>query len=158
CGHSSDWFSNCNDLSICLCVRSVFSSRKSFGISYWLEIRVGSNYRGRYYCYIHSSRWLFSGSMDRLFSSFGYVTWRGITCYSCLFYVGGISGLNASMGEVDTSYLSIWGKDYVYYGQWGVILGSSLIYMIGYMGLPHVVVRHMSMKSTKTVKTATLWT
>src|SRR5699024_11913031 len=33
----------------------------------------------------------------------------------------------------------------------------SLIYMIGYMGLPHVVVRHMSMKSTKTVKTATLW-
>src|SRR5699024_7384066 len=38
-----------------------------------------------------------------------------------LFYVGGISGLNASMGEVDTSYLSIWGKDYVYYGQWGVI-------------------------------------
>src|SRR5699024_508636 len=65
-----------------ICVRSVFSSRKSFGISYWLEIRVGSNYRGRYYCYIHSSRGLFSGSMDRLFSSFGYVTWRGITCYS----------------------------------------------------------------------------
>lgn len=75
-----------------------------------------------------------------------------------LFYVGGLSGLNESMGEVDASYLSIWGKDYVYYGQWGVILGSSLIYMIGYMGLPHVVVRHMSMKSTKTVKTATIWT
>src|SRR5699024_3575522 len=30
--------------------------------------------------------------------------------------------------------------------------------MIGYIVLPHVVVRHMSMKSTKTVKTATLWT
>lgn len=75
-----------------------------------------------------------------------------------LFYVGGLSGLNQSMGEVDASYLSIWGKDYIYYGQWGVILGSSLIYMIGYMGLPHVVVRHMSMKSTKTVKTATIWT
>lgn len=75
-----------------------------------------------------------------------------------LFYVGGLSGLNESMGEVDVSYLSIWGKDYIYYGQWGVILGSSLIYMIGYMGLPHVVVRHMSMKSTKTVKTATIWT
>ncbi|TXL66803.1 sodium/proline symporter [Cerasibacillus terrae] len=72
-------------------------------------------------------------------------------------YVGGLSGLNQSLGEIDPSYLSIWGKDYVYYGQWGVILGSSLIYMIGYMGLPHVVVRHMSMKSTKTVKSATLW-
>src|SRR5690625_7284258 len=29
--------------------------------------------------------------------------------------------------------------------------------MIGDMGLPHVVVRHMSMESTKTVKSATLW-
>lgn len=75
-----------------------------------------------------------------------------------LVHVGGLSGLNQSLSEIDPSYLSIWGKDYVFYGQWGVILGSSLIYMIGYMGLPHVVVRHMSMKSTKTVKNATLWT
>src|SRR5699024_1340078 len=64
---------------------------------------------------------------------------------------------NESLGAINPSYLSIWGKDYIYYGQWGVILGSSLIYMIGYMGLPHVVVRHMSMESTKTVKSATLW-
>src|SRR5699024_6001811 len=143
---SSDWFSNCNDLSICLCVRSVFSSRKSFGISYWLEIRVGSNYRGRYYCYIHSSRWLFSGSMDRLFSSFGYVTWRGITCYSWFILCWRNFWIKCFYGRSGYIFLSIWGKDYVYYGQWGVILGSSLIYMIGYMGLPHVVVRHMSMK------------
>jgi|SRR5690625_29016 len=74
-----------------------------------------------------------------------------------LMHVGGLSGLNQSLGEIDPSYLSIWGKDYIYYGQWGVILGSSLIYMIGYMGLPHVVVRHMSMESTKTVKSATIW-
>lgn len=73
-------------------------------------------------------------------------------------HVGGLSGLNQQLAEIDPSYLSIWGKDYVYYGQWGVIIGSSLIYMIGYMGLPHVVVRHMSMRSTKTVKTATLIT
>src|SRR5699024_4159063 len=74
-----------------------------------------------------------------------------------LMHVGGLSGLNDSLGAINPSYLSIWGKDYIYYGQWGVILGSSLIYMIGYMGLPHVVVRHMSMESTKTVKSATLW-
>lgn len=70
--------------------------------------------------------------------------------------VGGLSSLNQSLHEINPSYTSIWGKDYVYYGKWGVILGASLIYMIGYMGLPHVVVRHMSMKSTKTVKGATL--
>lgn len=83
----------------------------------------------------------------------------GVTCILivALMHVGGLSGLNQSLGEINPSYLSIWGKDYIYYGQWGVILGSSLIYMVGYMGLPHVVVRHMSMKSTKTVKSATLW-
>lgn len=75
-----------------------------------------------------------------------------------LIHVGGLSGLNSQLGQIDPSYLSIWGKDLEFYGQWGVILGAVLIYSIGYMGLPHVVVRHMSMKSTKTVKTATLWT
>nr|WP_245799398.1 sodium/proline symporter [Virgibacillus siamensis] len=72
--------------------------------------------------------------------------------------VGGISGLNESLGQIDSSYLSIWGKDLVFYGQWGVIIGAVLIYSIGYMGLPHVVVRHMSIKNTKTVKSAILWT
>src|SRR5690606_39237262 len=75
-----------------------------------------------------------------------------------LFHVGGLSGLNEQLAQIDSSYLSIWGKDLEFYGQWGVILGAVLIYSIGYMGLPHVNVRHMSMKSTKTVKTATLWT
>lgn len=75
-----------------------------------------------------------------------------------LIHVGGLSGLNQSLAEIDPSYLSVWGKDLIYYGQWGVILGASLIYMIGYMGLPHVVVRHMSMKSPKTVRGAILWT
>lgn len=75
-----------------------------------------------------------------------------------LIHVGGLSGLNASLASIDATYLSIWGKDLEYYGQWGVIIGAMLIYSIGYMGLPHVVVRHMSMESAKTVKTATLWT
>ncbi len=74
-----------------------------------------------------------------------------------LIHVGGFSGLNAALGQVDSSYLSIWGKGFEFYGQWGVIIGALLIYSIGYMGLPHVVVRHMSMRSTKTVKSATLW-
>lgn len=72
-------------------------------------------------------------------------------------HVGGLSGLNASLAEIDPTYLSIWGKDLTYYGQWGVVLGAVLIYSIGYMGLPHVVVRHMSMKSTRTVKGAIMW-
>jgi sodium/proline symporter len=72
-------------------------------------------------------------------------------------HIGGLSGLNERIGQIDTSYLSIWGKDLAYMGQWGVVLGAVLIYSIGYMGLPHVVVRHMSMKSTKTVKSAIMY-
>ena len=77
----------------------------------------------------------------------------GVLAY---FRVGGLSGLNESLAKIDPTYLSIWGKDLAFYGQWGVVLGAILIYSIGYMGLPHVVVRHMSMKNTKTVKGAVL--
>jgi sodium/proline symporter len=74
-----------------------------------------------------------------------------------MFHIGGLSGLNKALSGIDPTYLSIWGKDLAYYGQWGVVLGAILIYSVGYMGLPHVVVRHMSMKSTKTVKGAILF-
>src|SRR5690606_36981949 len=72
------------------------------------------------------------------------------------FKVGGLSGLNTALSQIDPTYLSIWGRDLAFYGQWGVVLGAILIFSIGYMGLPHVVVRHMSMQSTKTVKGAIL--
>lgn len=72
-------------------------------------------------------------------------------------HVGGITGLNESLRSIDPTYLSIWGKDLAYYGQWGVVLGAILIYSVGYMGLPHIVVRHMSMRSTKTVKSAIMY-
>ncbi|SFE57314.1 sodium/proline symporter [Alteribacillus iranensis] len=75
-----------------------------------------------------------------------------------LIHVGGLSGLNAALADIDPTYLSIWGQGLEFYGQWGVVLGAVLIYSIGYMGLPHVVVRHMSIRSTKSVKSAILWT
>ncbi|MBP1970050.1 sodium/proline symporter [Virgibacillus natechei] len=71
--------------------------------------------------------------------------------------VGGLSGLNEQLAAIDPTYLSIWGKDLIYYGQWGVILGAVLIYAIGYMGLPHVSVKHMSMEGADTTKNAILW-
>ncbi len=88
----------------------------------------------------------------------GIIMVVGIVGIGCLayFHVGGLSGLNTALAQIDPSYLSIWGKDLAFYGQWGVVLGAILIFSIGYMGLPHVVVRHMSMQSTKTVKGAVL--
>ncbi|WP_432666419.1 sodium/proline symporter [Wukongibacter baidiensis] len=72
-------------------------------------------------------------------------------------HIGGLTGLNTSLAQIDPTYLSKWGKGLQYQGQYGVVIGAILIYLVGYMGLPHVVVRHMSMKSTKTAKTALLY-
>lgn len=80
----------------------------------------------------------------------------GITI-AAVSHLGGLTSLNTALADVDPTYLSIWGKDLAYQGQWGVVLGAILIYSIGYMGLPHVVVRHMSMKSPKTARTTILW-
>lgn len=74
-----------------------------------------------------------------------------------LMRVGGLTALNTSLTDIDPTYLSIWGKDLIYFNQWGIVAGAILIYLVGYMGLPHVVVRHMSMKSPATAKSALLY-
>ncbi|QEK12931.1 sodium/proline symporter [Crassaminicella thermophila] len=74
-----------------------------------------------------------------------------------LLKIGGLTSLNQKLAAIDPTYLSVWGKGLIYQNQWGVILGAILIYLVGYMGLPHVVVRHMSMKSSKTAKSALLY-
>lgn len=76
--------------------------------------------------------------------------------------MGGFTGLNARLAAIDPSLLGFWGRGDHYEGQWGVIAGASLIYFIGYMGLPHSVNKHMAMGSPKKAKTsavyATIWT
>lgn len=80
----------------------------------------------------------------------------------CLVDVGGFAGLNEKLAAIDPTYLSIWGKGNQYEGAWGVIAGAVLVYLIGYMGLPHCVNKHMAMANPKTAKTtvvyATIWT
>lgn len=75
--------------------------------------------------------------------------------------VGGLSGLNSKLAEIDPTYLSIWGKGLQYENAWGVIAGAVLIYFIGYIGLPHVVVKYMALNSPQEAKStliyATLW-
>lgn len=80
----------------------------------------------------------------------------------CLVDVGGFTGLNLKLAALDPTYLSIWGKGNQYEGAWGVIAGAVLVYLIGYMGLPHCVNKHMAMENPKTAKKtvvyATIWT
>jgi sodium/proline symporter len=76
---------------------------------------------------------------------------------ACLIELGGLTGLNNALSKIDPTYLSIWGKGLEYQGQWAMILGAILIYGIGYAGLPHCVVRHMSMKAPETARSALIW-
>lgn len=74
-----------------------------------------------------------------------------------LVHVGGLTGLNQQLAAIDPTYIGVWGKGNMYFHQYGVVAGAILIYFVGYMGLPHVVIRHMAMKSTKTAKNALLY-
>lgn len=75
--------------------------------------------------------------------------------------VGGLAAANRAIAQLDPSLVSVWGRDLGYQGQWGVVLGAVLIFSIGYMGWPHVVTRHMAMKSPLTARKAgaysTVW-
>lgn len=68
--------------------------------------------------------------------------------------VGGWAAGNAKVAELDSSLLTMWGKSLQYEGQWGIIIGALLIFSIGYMGWPHVVVSHMAMKRPSVARKA----
>ncbi|MCL2880554.1 MAG: sodium/proline symporter [Treponema sp.] len=76
--------------------------------------------------------------------------------------LGGFTGLNEKLAHIDPTYLSVWGKGLQYQGAYGIIAGAILIYLIGYMGLPHCVNKHMALASPKAAKVtvvyATVWT
>lgn len=75
--------------------------------------------------------------------------------------IGGLTALNEKLTALDPTLTGMWGKDNMYIGQWGIVAGAVGVYLIGYMGLPHVVIRHMAMESPRlakqTVVIATVW-
>lgn len=80
-----------------------------------------------------------------------------IILVAAMLEIGGIGALISELTARDPTYLSIWGQGLEHAGEWGVVAGAVLIYSIGYMGLPHAVVRHLSMDDPDTAKRATIW-
>ena len=72
--------------------------------------------------------------------------------------VGGLSAANRAIAEIEPSLLSVWGRDLGYQGQWGIALGAVLIFSVGYLGWPHVVMRHMAMRNPATARRAGVYT
>lgn len=71
--------------------------------------------------------------------------------------VGGLTAGNKAVGEINPNLLTMFGAEGQYYGQWGLILGALLIFSIGYLGWPHVVVSHMAMKKPSVARSASLY-
>ncbi|MEX5249821.1 sodium/proline symporter, partial [Kocuria sp. CPCC 205260] len=71
-----------------------------------------------------------------------------------LISVGGLTQGNQRIAELDSTLLTMWGQGLAYEGQWGIVIGALLIFSIGYMGWPHVVVSHMAMKRPSVARTA----
>ncbi|MFL2546867.1 MAG: sodium/proline symporter [Candidatus Rariloculaceae bacterium] len=73
---------------------------------------------------------------------------------AALIEVGGLTAANESIGLLDPTLLSVWGRGLGYEGQWGMVLGAVLIFSVGYMGWPHVVTRHLAMQQPSTARQA----
>ncbi|QGU03168.1 Sodium/proline symporter [Corynebacterium kalinowskii] len=68
--------------------------------------------------------------------------------------VGGVTTGHERVGEVNPNLLTMWGADLQYQADWGTILGALLLFSIGYMGWPHVVVSHMAMEKPSVARGA----
>lgn len=71
--------------------------------------------------------------------------------------VGGLSEGNHAIGVLDPTLLTMWGRGLAFEGQWGIVIGALLIFSIGYMGWPHVVVSHMAMKRPSVARKAGIY-
>lgn len=63
-----------------------------------------------------------------------------------LIAVGGPTAGHQQVADIDETLLTMWGQGLQHQGEWGLVLGALLVFSIGYMGWPHVVVSHMAMR------------
>jgi sodium/proline symporter len=68
--------------------------------------------------------------------------------------LGGFTKANEALAALDPTILSIWGRGLQYKNRWGEVAGAVLIFSVGYMGWPHVVVRHMAMTKPSSARLA----
>lgn len=74
-----------------------------------------------------------------------------------LSYLGGLTSGLSEVADINPNLLTMFGENLQFEGQWGMILGALMIYSIGYMGYPHVVVSHMAMRKPSLARSASVW-
>ena len=72
-----------------------------------------------------------------------------------LFKVGGFAALNDKLGAVNPALVTPWGPDMAYYGLLAAATPIILIIM-GSFGMPHITIKHFSMRNPSTARQAML--
>ena len=70
----------------------------------------------------------------------------------CISNVGGLSGMNQGLIQINDGLATLWGEDYYLKGAPLMIAGIALVYFIGYMGQPHLIIKTVAIKDEKSIK------
>ena len=70
----------------------------------------------------------------------------------CIHNVGGLSGMNTGLININEGLATLWGEDYYLKGAPLMIAGIALVYFIGYMGQPHLIIKTVAIKDEKSIK------
>ncbi|MCI9671334.1 MAG: sodium/proline symporter [Lawsonibacter sp.] len=66
--------------------------------------------------------------------------------------VGGFTGMNAGLYAINPGLPTMWGEDFMLKGAPLMIAGTALVYFVGYMGQPHLVIKTVAIKDEKSIR------
>lgn len=66
--------------------------------------------------------------------------------------VGGLQGMNEGLYAINAGLPTLWGEDFYLKGAPLLIAGMALVYFIGYMGQPHLILKTVAIKDDKSIR------
>ena len=66
--------------------------------------------------------------------------------------VGGLTGMNTGLAGIAPGFATLWGENFYLKGAPLMIAGIALVYFIGYMGQPHLIIKTVAIKDEKSIK------
>lgn len=69
-----------------------------------------------------------------------------------LISVGGFTGMNEGLYAINAGLPTMWGEDFVLKGAPLMIAGTALVYFVGYMGQPHLVIKTVAIRDEKSIR------
>ncbi|MDO4518529.1 MAG: sodium/proline symporter, partial [Bacillota bacterium] len=66
--------------------------------------------------------------------------------------IGGLTEMNHGLAEINSGLATLWGEDYYLKGAPLMIAGIALVYFIGYMGQPHLIIKTVAVRDEKSIR------